>query len=209
MRIYTGIAGGEKLERVKDYGLGIMISSSPGRKPNQDLRPFSCALDNGAFACFRKGYPFMERCFLDTLDAAYVAGLTLDFIVTPDIVCGGERSLAFSMEWATGRLAGTPNLALVVQDGMTPELVDSYVLGHFTRLFVGGSVEWKWKRADQWIKYAHVHNKQCHIGQAGTLLYLRAAEHMGADSVDSTSFVQNDSWHILDEYKGNLFGATA
>jgi len=205
MKIYTGIAGGKKLDKIREYGLGIMISSSPTRKPTKDIKEFSCALDNGAFSCYRKGYPFMEKCFLDTLDICYHCGISLDFIVCPDIVAGGEESLAMSIEWATGRLKSSPKLALVVQNGMTPKLVDSYVLSLFTHLFVGGTVDWKWETAHQWLALAKTNNKQLHIGQVGQYHYLRTAEHMGVDSVDSTSFVVNDSWHILDQFKNNLF----
>jgi hypothetical protein len=217
MKIYTGIGGkckdGKgcnldeckspkkcKLFLIKKYGLGIMISSSATRKPNKDLREFSCALDNGAFACFRKGYPFMEKVFLDTLDASYKAGLKLDFIVCPDIVQGGKESLEFSLKWATGRLVTCPNLALVVQDGMEIKDLDCSVMSKFSHLFVGGSVAWKWKTAHEWILHASSYGMKCHIGQCGQLKYLNKAKNLSASSVDSTSFVVNSSWHILDEF---------
>ena len=146
----------------------------------------------------------MEKVFLDTLEASYTAGLKLDFIVCPDIVAGGEESLGFSVKWATGRLLGTPRLALVVQDGMTEQMVDAYVLSLFTHIFIGGTVEWKWKTADSWVKFAHKNNKKCHIGQVGRLQYLKFAEHIQTDSVDSTSFAVNDSWHIIEQFRNPL-----
>jgi len=204
MQIYTGNAYGKKLEKVIEYELGIMISTSPIFKPNKDFNQVPCALDNGAFSAWSKGYPFPEKAFLDTLDTCYKLNLTLDFIVCPDIVTGGEKSLLFSLEWAQGRLRTAPRLALVLQDGMTPEMIDDYTLSFFEVLFVGGTVEWKWKTAEQWVEHAHKHNKKCHIGQCGKLLSLRMASLLGVDSVDSTSFTRNSSWQTLDEFKSNI-----
>tara|TARA_R110000751_G_scaffold9756_1_gene36045 strand:+ start:1168 stop:1830 length:663 start_codon:yes stop_codon:yes gene_type:complete len=203
MMIYTGNADGESLDMVESLGLGIMVASSATWEPRKSYKRVPCAMDNGAFQCWRRGFPFMEDVFLKTIDIAYNVGLSMEFITCPDIVAGGKRSLDFSMEWATGRLKTTPRLALVVQDGMTtghvsnmsPEL-------HFSHIFIGGSVEWKWKTAQEWIDYAHGKEMKCHIGQCGTLDRLRAARRMGADSVDSTSIVRNQSWHIIDEYNG-------
>jgi hypothetical protein len=218
MKIYTGIGGkckdskGCKLDncskpekcklaKIKELDLGIMISSSANRKPNKDLVGFNCALDNGAFACYKKGYPFMEKVFLDTLDASYKAGIKLDFIVTPDIVCGGKKSLDFSYKWATGRLSTCPRLALVVQDGMETKDVDSHTMSMFSHIFMGGSVEWKWKNATKWKLHAASYGKRFHIGQCGKFDYLVKAKNMSADSVDSTSFVVNESWHIIDRLR--------
>ena len=120
-------------------------------------------------------------------------------------MAGGEKSLEMSMEWATGRLVGTPRLALVVQDGITERMITSYrAMVHFTHVFIGGSVEWKWRNADKWVKFAHENKKMCHIGQVGRLQYLRHAEKLNVESVDSTSFAVNDSWHIIEEFKNPL-----
>jgi hypothetical protein len=206
MKIYTGIVGGDKLKKATELGLGIMISSTPTRKPNKDIKHLSCALDNGAWACYAKGYPFMEKVFLDAIDASYKAGIKLDFIVTPDIVCGGKKSLDFSMQW-TKRLAGCKNLALVVQDGMEPKDLNNHVMSHFTHIFVGGSVGWKWKTAQQWRDHSWSYGKKCHIGGCGRYEKLEKASMMCVDSVDSTSFAVNGSWEIIERFKdmGTLF----
>ena len=62
-------------------------------------------------------------------------------------------------------------------------------------------MEWKWKTAAQWVKLAHEKGMKCHIGRCGTLDKLIYADEIGADSVDSTSFVRNESWVIIDEYR--------
>lgn len=200
--IYTGNADGESLDRVESYGLGIMVASSATWEPRKSYARVRCALDNGAFQCRRRGFPFMEDVFLRTLNKAYDVGLTLDFIVCPDIVGGGRRSLEFSMEWACGRLKSAPNLALAVQDGVKTKDITAHHLSRFSHIFVGGSADWKWSVAGEWVEFAHRHGKMAHIGQCGRIDYLKAAKRVGADSVDSVSFVRNNSWHIIDEFFG-------
>jgi len=186
------------MEKLRQLKLGIMIASTPADRPYAKWKEFPCALDNGAFRCFQKGYPFQENIFLGTMEKCFALNICLDFIVCPDIVAGGEQSLDFSMEWATKRLIGAPNLALAVQDGMTEEMIDQYVLKHFSHIFVGGSVEWKWETAQKWVQFAHKNKKECHIGQVGQQRYLRHALHINADSVDSTSLVRHKSWHHVE-----------
>ena len=66
---------------------------------------------------------------------------------------------------------------------------------------VGGSVEWKWDTAKEWVDFAHDKEMKCHIGQVGQLHYLIRAYEYGADSVDSSSIVRNKSWGIIDKFK--------
>jgi len=204
MQIYTGNTYGKKLDKLRQYEMGIVIASTAVDtfKPTKEYRDFPCAIDNGAFMCYQKGYPFMEGPFLNQLEYCYKIGIPLDFVVCPDIVCGGKKSLDFSLKWSE-RLIGIPNLALVIQDGMTETNLNSVDLSPFTYIFIGGSPEWKWENAESWVSYAHSKGKKCHIGQVGKLDCLRVARDFGADSVDSTSFTRNDSWHILDEYYDN------
>jgi hypothetical protein len=202
MIIYTSNADGDTLQAVKNFGLGIMIASSASwNGQNKEWRSVPCALDNGAFQCWKRGFPFMEEVFLNTLKKAYVTGVSLNFIVAPDIVAGGRDSLDFSMEWATGKLKTAPCLALAVQDGMTPkDLMHHNVPQYFTHLFVGGTVKWKWETAESWVKAAHGFDMECHIGRCGKIENLRRAQSIGADSVDSASFARNNSWHIISEF---------
>ena len=198
MKIYTGQTSGDTLKQVIGLDMGIMISSSPSSLPSKEIAKTYCALDNGAFTCYRKGYPFMEDVFLKTIQDAYKKNIALDFIVTPDIIEGGEESLSFSRIWSQNQLATAPRLALVLQDGMKFSGLGS--LKRFTHLFVGGSVDWKWKTADEWVKVARGEGKQIHIGQCGRFEYLMRAHELQVDSVDSTSFVVNQSFHIVQRF---------
>ena len=75
MQIYTGTMAGEKLDKAKELGLGIMISPSTTFPPRKEYREFPCALDNGAFQASRRGFPFPETQFLKCIDKCYDLGL--------------------------------------------------------------------------------------------------------------------------------------
>jgi hypothetical protein len=139
-----------------------------------------------------------EVRFMTLLERCWKCGLSADFIVCPDIVAGGMDSLDFSWSWQ--KRLRPARLALAVQDGMKFDIVDHLVAKAFTHIFVGGSVDWKWETAAEWVRVAHDRKMKCHIGKVGTLKNLRLAKLYGADSVDSTSWVRNDSWHIVEEF---------
>lgn len=203
MKIYTGQTSGEDLEKIKGLGMGIMISSSPHGSPGKAYGQVSCALDNGAFTCFKKGYPFQSNIFISTLQKCYSLGIPLDFITVPDMVGRGGESLEFSLSWVKeprSLLYSAPNLALVLQDGMTQGDLKEEVLCLFTYLFIGGTVEWKWKTVDTWVKFAKDNGKKIHIGQCGKRSYLERARELGVDSVDSTSFQRNKSFDIVEQF---------
>lgn len=198
MKVYTGNAMGKKLEGLLEYGLGIMIASSPSFRPRKEFSKTFCAVDNGAFQSWRRGFPFMEKFFWRTLEDCYTCGLTLDFIVIPDIVAGGLQSLDFSREYREKHLKSCANLALPVQDGITTKDLDTYDLTGITHLFIGGTEQWKWKTAREWKALAKKHNLKLHIGRCGTKDGIKTAKMIGADSVDSTSLARHESFGIID-----------
>jgi hypothetical protein len=211
MMVYTAHNGGERAEKMKDLGLGVMLHSCPSKQPRPHAKDFPCALDNGAFSCWQRGFPFQADVFREAIALAYRGGISLDFIVCPDLVARGRKSLDFSMEWAMGELKSAPRLALAVQDGMTTQDVsDRCAHHHFSHIFVGGTREWKWNTAQEWIEWAHAHGMKAHIGRCGSLRNLQAAERMGADSVDATNFARFEEWHIIEEWRnpsqGELMG---
>lgn len=105
---------------------------------------FRYALDNGAWNAHVRGEAFDEGAFLRAIDRL---GGDADWIVLPDIVAGGLRSLAFSMEWSA-RLGSLPKM-LAVQDGMTASDVRHH-LGGMVGIFVGGSTGWKEATMAEW-----------------------------------------------------------
>ena len=207
MKIYTGWGYGKnKIDNIKRLNLGIMISSIDIDKKILIDKEIYFAIDNGAFQCWNRGYPFMENNFIRILELCFKNGVNPEFIVCPDIVAGGMKSFEFSLRWAD-RLVGCRNLYFAVQDGMNVSEVAG-IIGDFYGIFIGGTKEWKWKTARSWIDMAHKNKKLCHIGRCGTLLALITAEELCADSVDSTNFIRHDSWDIIEKFRNgeqNLF----
>ena len=206
MKIFTGNPCGnyKDIDKLKEYDLGVMLSVGKNGRGIKALKKegVHTAIDNGAFMAFEKGFPFNPTLFWKLLGDAFLDGSKPEFIVCPDIVAGGLKSLEFSKKWATEKLVGSQVLALAVQDGMEPKHISDEFLANFSQIFVGGSIDWKWQTAKTWVDFAHSKGKKCHIGRCGTYDRLCEARDIGADSVDSTSFVRNKSWHILDKFLG-------
>jgi len=205
MKIYTTAADGDRRLQYTKYDVGCMIPS-PCRSKLSELRK-TCdyfALDNGAFGSYLRGLPFMPNIYERTLEQVYISGIRLEFLVCPDIVNGGKRSLDFSLKWATGRLLGTPNLALALQDGMTETNVGRALdQAQFTWLFIGGGVPREENVIRKWVDFARKEQMKVHIGKVGTIEELRLATRCKVDSVDSSSFMRNQAWNILERFRGN------
>lgn len=181
----------------RKHGMGIGHTAACFRMPHHGLPWF---LDNGAFTAYRRGEEFDEVAFLKSLDRLVPTNPPL-FVVCPDIVAGGMGSLSFSIQWRK-RIseAGYDWLPwyLAVQDGMDVMAVFRIMREKdFAGIFVGGTVPWKKETASMWVSMAHSLGKKCHIGRVGTVADLRWARSIGADSVDSTSWAQNDTHHYV------------
>lgn len=197
MLIYTGDTGDpKKKDKITNLNMGIMISSSNATNIHKFQKSVPVALDNGAFSAWLKGYGFDEYLFLKTLSRCMKAGLSLNFIVCPDIVAGGIASVEFSEMWRV-RLAGH-KLYFAVQDGMDELDVP---IKNYSGVFVGGTMDFKLKTGHRWVEFAHDNGLPCHIGRCGTMKNLQWAKSIGADSCDSTSFVRNDTFEIVEDYE--------
>jgi len=79
------------------------------------------------------------------------------------------------------------NPALAVQDGMTPKDVRQ-LKNKPTVICVGGTTEWKWETAEEWIKsFPRVHVLRCNSPEK--LYWL---ESLGAESCDGTGWNRGD-----------------
>jgi hypothetical protein len=206
MQIYSSQNQARYLDKLREYNCGVMLTPSYKVNPSaqKELKDFDCALDNGAFTCFKKGYPFQSRMFLSYMEKCFAEQYKLDFIVCPDIVAGGMRSVEFSLEWASGELKTAPSLAFVVQDGMTPENLSEFKIGDFKNIkyiFIGGTKPWKMSTLSEWRIFSNGLNLKLHVGQIGTIDRLIQCHESGVDSIDSQNFSRNNTWNYLREYK--------
>lgn len=141
---------------------------------------FGYCLDNGAWTAHQQGTPWDAGRFKEFVD---LLGSNADFIVAPDIVCGGLDSLRLSESW----LPRLPGLRLVaVQNGMTandvrPLLVDA------VGVFVGGDTAWKEATLPIWGTLARERGAYLHVGRVNSARRIRLCALAGANSFDGTS----------------------
>lgn len=174
MKVYIGQTRSRKLIRSLTYfGFGEMTVREevpPRRSP--------WAFDNGAYKDWTAQQPFAEQKFLKALDLAHTA----DFVVVPDIVAGGVKSLEFSESWFD-RLRGFRRY-LALQDGMTPESVGA-LASKYDGLFLGGTLEWKLATLQSWRDATREWKKPLHVGRVGTKKRALLCRRVGVDSIDS------------------------
>lgn len=156
-----------------------LIVSATGVHRNEGFR---YALDNGAWTAFQAGKPFDDGAFMRLVGAL---GAGADFVVVPDIVAGGTRSLEFSLSWLP-RLHGIAPLLLAVQDGMTVADVRGLV-GPSLGIFVGGSTEWKESSLPLWGEVARARCAYLHVGRVNSARRIALCAAAGVNSFDGTS----------------------
>ncbi len=194
LKVYQGDGASQKNHtRARRDGVGILLC---GQYRNIiDKYPYF-AIDNGAYGAWSSGQPWNERRFLHILNRVLEGGHRPDFVAVPDIVAGGLESLRFSVDYI-GSLPPHLPYYLVVQDGMGPDDVVPE-LARFRGIFVGGTMAWKLRTAPAWVELAHRHRIFCHIGRVGPWHRILWASNIGADSIDSTTWVRQDRWHHIE-----------
>lgn len=152
-------------------------------------------IDNGAWSQFqarikwldsRDGPPPAEfdRDGFAQLVEKWGAGA--DWTALPDIVAGGVRSLAFSLDWLPWVLSKTQRALLPVQDGIDPHHV-RHLLGPQLGIFLGGSTEWKLLTMGAWGDLAKARGCHYHVARVNTADRIRRCQVAGAHSFDGTS----------------------
>lgn len=144
---------------------------------------FRYALDNGAWSAYQRGADFDEDAFKRALDAL---GAGADWVVCPDIVCGGEASLELSWRWLSRVLEVAPVALFAVQDGHEPWQLDE-VLGARVGIFIGGSTEWKLATMRTWSAAAANRGAWCHVGRVNTARRVALCASAGVTSFDGSS----------------------
>lgn len=113
-------------------------------------------------------------------------GARAQWLVLPDIVCGGLASLELTLTWLD-RLRGHPSILLIaVQDGMTQAMIAPF-LGPKVGIFVGGSTEWKEATITSWGRLAAAAGAYLHVGRVNSARRIRLCAQGGAHSFDGTS----------------------
>jgi hypothetical protein len=138
------------------------------------------AADNAAFSDFDAGG--YERMLRRLQELRPHHGL---FITAPDVVGDAEATLGLFDQWV-GDVALAGPVALVAQDGLTPEIVPWIEVD---ALFVGGTTEWKLSvEAYVLVQEAKRQGKWVHMGRVNTWRRAELAKAWGCDSIDGTKF---------------------
>jgi len=187
MQVFIGLVskGSKKARELLEEGWGVVLV--PQLLYKFCPQTFSLYfLDNGAFSYWKNGRAFDGRAFLKTLERVAEFESSPKFVVVPDLVAQGLKSLEFSLNWLERLKREYPQFsyALALQDGMTVNEVEP-VMDNFDYLFVGGTLRWKVQTGRLWVNLARKHGKKCHVGRVGTVRRVRWAKAVGADSIDS------------------------
>lgn len=167
------------LAAIAAAGFRILVSRC-GRWNNMGLR---YCLDPGAWTDFQLGREFDGDAYERMLDRL---GAGADFVILPDIVAGGRKSLDLSLRWSN-RVRSVNDLALIpVQDGVEPEDMESLV-GQHTGIFLGGSTEWKLARMVEWGHWCADRGVHFHAARLNTVRRIRRAIIAETTSGDGSS----------------------
>lgn len=187
MKLYTSTGTRKSIQECNALNIGLLMVDV-WRNPDQ--WPFF-AVDNGCYAAHHRQEDWNPAPFLNILTKCKKEGRKPEFIVIPDIPMSSD-SLNFSKAWMSVLRSMFPSFSkyLAVQDGTLPENVED-MIPEIDGIFIGGSMGWKMDNLKKWVDYAHEKGICCHVGRIGPIQRMLICELAGADSIDSTTWVQN------------------
>lgn len=184
----------ERVKFIMKNNIGLMVSAEHWN------RPFTrYAVDNGAWTDFVRKQDFDVNRFMKALSKIDKLDIFPDFIVLPDIVQGGLKSLELSKRWMY--LKQDYPCMLALQDGMIEDNISSDMIDGLKGIFIGGSNEWKYSTLPSWVKFARDNNLIIHVGKVGTRDNFIKCSACGVDSADGSSLVRNGKIHKIVEYR--------
>jgi len=145
---------------------------------------FGYAIDNGAWWSFVNKQPFDSEAFQRLYDQY---ALDADFVVLPDIVADGDRSLGFSMEWHHKLGIRRCPQYLAVQDGMDFTEIENLCDKERFGIFVGGSTDWKLQTMAEWGRIGLMIGVPVHVGRVNTVRRIALCAAAGVKSFDGSS----------------------
>lgn len=189
-----------------DGRLGYIDTPAQGNKRPDGVT--WCA-DNGAFSDKwdqDKWWGFLTK-------NAEQAGTCL-FATLPDVVADWDTTLERSLPWIDPVRELGYRVAIVLQDGCTPDTVP---WDRVDAVFVGGSTGFKLgAEARELVAEAKRRGLWVHMGRVNSEKRLRYAKHIGCDSADGTFLVfgpdvnmpKVEAWLRGVNDQGDLFGET-
>lgn len=180
MLAYTSRTGTKTtIAALREAQWRLLISSTEQRSPPPGFR---YAIDNGAWSAYTQGTDWNEESFLRLLERI---GDGADFVVAPDIVTGGLKSLELTRAWLP-RLERCRLVLVPLQNGIEPQHVAPLVNDR-VGLFVGGDDEYKLGTLGRWGTFARKVGCYLHVGRVNTQKRIWLCAQAGANSFDGTS----------------------
>lgn len=169
------------LDALRSRGWGLLVSRTGAWR----TEGFGNIVgDNGAWADFQADRTFDGDAFDRFLD--WITPHAPRWIVLPDIVAGGARSLELSLRWSNRCRAATDLVLIAVQDGLETTDLAPFV-GPSVGIFLGGSTAWKLANMHAWGEFSAEHRCHYHVARVNTARRMRMAAASGADSIDGSS----------------------
>lgn len=180
--------------KAEGFPVGMMFSPEGFRVPVRGDVRVQYAVDNGLFHPFgEEPKPACDRAGLYwTLRKCWQGGFHKPmFAVIPDVPYRAEETIALArshihMLWS---MFPHVSLALAVQNGMTPKVLDEFGVQW---VFVAGDDAWKDSTMAEWTREAHARGMKCHVARVNDRRRLMAARDCGADSADGTGIWRGD-----------------
>lgn len=150
--------------------IGSLVSPGWWKTP-VSFAPY--AIDNGAYT------GFSESAFMSLIEKAKRCKKPL-WVVVPDAVGNKTQTMKLWHEWEPRLRPLGWNLAMAMQDGMTPKDFRGDIA------FIGGTFKWKWRNLSMWKDVPRFH-----VGRVNTEKHLWNAHEAGAESCDGTGWFRD------------------
>ncbi|WP_201292972.1 hypothetical protein [Halobacterium bonnevillei] len=195
MRVYHGAPSPENLRKCRKAAPSHVHGAcwTPQKMVAHEVPYF---IDNGAFT--EEFDPEAWRDLLATVDEEMPH--PPDFVVLPDAFNDADGTLARHREYAEVVLDHGFEPAPVLQPGrsVTSQVAIADGLGADI-VFLGGECRWQRAHGEEIVEEAHDRGLCVHIGNPGSSEGLVWAYRVGFDSVDTSSILQNQYFHWLED----------
>lgn len=185
------------------WPLAWLLSAAKFNTPTRNGRSLPFAIDNAMY--HRPGEPAKGEkaigALYTMLERVFANGWKPLWVVAPDVPYKGDESITLSLKHAKAMRERWPwcPLALAVQDGMKPDVLD---LMPWRACFVAGSDEWKDSTMNEWVEQAHSRGMTAHVARVNSWKRAVLCRKSGADSADGTSWGRGRRQQIEDVMRG-------
>ena len=202
MRVYHGGPSPESMRQCRQAAPSHVHGAcwTPAKMTPHEWPYF---IDNGAFTS-----DFDRDEWVDLLDSVEdKMPHPPDFVVLPDAFNDAEETIKRHRRYVIDVVDRGFNAAPVIQPGMpisTQVAIADGVGADF--IFVGGECRWQRAHGGEIVDEAHDRGISVHIGNPGSADELVWAYRTGFDSVDTSSILQNQYFHWLEQLESETAG---